>query len=464
MPKEKEHILDLKTASPDQILEAPFVIEVLNPNGLDLVNPFEIETLQETQEGDLKEFSGENAIKLKRMLLRRGFDIPFFRFRFPDGKSYLADGYGRRKLFKQQAPLDKKGNPITEFPAVWIDVSTLEEAAERLLEITSSVNIATMAGLTWYAETYGLDMQIVQMNANIVEIDGMGIVEPPKIEKSPPPKLPGNPKTVLGDLYELKSIKSGITHRVQCGDSCEADVVSKTMGEGFAILMATDPPYGVEYDPNWRNEAAEKGQISYAARSVGKVKNDDVIDWTEAWSLFTGEVCYVWHAAWFSSMTQDSLENCGFEIISQIIWAKPKFAISRGDYHWQHEPCWYAHKKGKRHNWQGSRSEATLWQISQSEMDTGHGTQKPLECMSKPIENNTAKGEGVYDPFLGSGTTLIGCEQLNRVCYGQELDEGYMDIIVRRWVKFMQDNNLEFEILRNGEPTTDFNDSTRDQS
>jgi site-specific DNA-methyltransferase (adenine-specific) len=89
-------------------------------------------------------------------------------------------------------------------------------------------------------------------------------------------------------------------------------------------------------------------------------------------------------------------------------------------------------------------------------MDTGHGTQKPLECMARPIRNNTAKGEGVYDPFLGSGTTLIACEQLGRICYGQELDEKYMDVIVQRWVNYMNDSGKEYKVLRNGEECIDF--------
>ena len=265
------------------------------------------------------------------------------------------------------------------------------------------------------------------------------------------PGIPDHPVSVIGDLYELHSLHNNIVHRIQCGDSTESDVVEKTMNGGFAILMVTDPPYGVEYDPAWRNEAAENGSISYAAVSVGKVQNDDKVNWTEAWSLFGGNVCYVWHADRHAAEVQNSLEDCGFVAISQIIWAKPVFAISRGDYHWQHEPCWYMHRKGKIHNWQGSRNESTLWQIGRSDMDTGHGTQKPMECMARPIRNNTSKGESVYDPFLGSGTTLIACEQLQRNCYGQELDEKYMDIIVKRWVNYMQQNEREYKVLRNGE-------------
>jgi DNA modification methylase len=154
------------------------------------------------------------------------------------------------------------------------------------------------------------------------------------------------------------------------------------------------------------------------------------------------------------------LIDSDYEIIGQIIWKKQHFALSRGDYHSQHEPCWYAVRKSHQHNWQGSRKESTLWEISnlncfgksqEEDERTAHSTQKPLECMARPIRNNTAEGEGVYDPFLGSGTTLIAAEKLNRICYGMELDPAYCDIIVQRWMKLtgkkVKRNGQEIEAL-----------------
>lgn len=259
------------------------------------------------------------------------------------------------------------------------------------------------------------------------------------------PTPPVEPISVLGDLYELNA------HRVHCASSTEADVVNKTLNGVIPILMVTDPPYGVEYDPNWRNEADRANGKSYSERAIGKVENDHQVDWTPAYSLFPGQVVYVWHAGRHAKEVAQNIEDCNFDIVCQIIWAKSNFAISRGDYHWKHEPCWYAVKKGKTHNWQGDRSQTTLWEINKPQKsETGHGTQKPVECMAKPIENNTAAGESVYDPFLGSGTTLIACEQLSRTCYGQELSPAYVDVIVKRYIKYMSGNNRPFTIRRNG--------------
>lgn len=265
-----------------------------------------------------------------------------------------------------------------------------------------------------------------------------GTLEPGKDEEA---------ETKLGDIYELNG------HRLICGDSTHPDVVSALLREDKPILMVTDPPYGVNYDPSWRNKRPNKGK-----NSQGKVQNDDQINWALAWHLFPGSIAYTWCASWYLPDVAKSLDEAEFERKSLIIWAKHHFALSRGDYHWQHEPCWYAVRKGHSHNWQGSRKECTLWEINsgvlggtKDEEKTGHGTQKPIECMAKPIRNNTAKGEGVYDPFLGSGTTLIAAEQLDRICYGIELSPAYCDIIVNRWIKFMIKNNKDFVIKKNGE-------------
>jgi hypothetical protein len=126
----------------------------------------------------------------------------------------------------------------------------------------------------------------------------------------------------------------------------------------------------------------------------------------------------------------------GFTIRAQIIWAKERLVIGRGDYHWQHEPAWYAvRQKG---HWVGDRKQTTLWTIPSGGQDTDtiHGTQKPVECMRRPMLNHTRPGDAVYEPFLGSGTTLIAAETTGRVCLAVELDPLYVDVAVRRWQAF----------------------------
>jgi DNA modification methylase len=288
------------------------------------------------------------------------------------------------------------------------------------------------------------DEQVMKLLEEIREENG--IIEAPVITEDEAPidkaeELQKKWQVTRGQVWEVPSLTvKGKGHRVMCGDSTDAGDVELLLGNDKPILMVTDPPYGVEYDANWRNEAAASGHLSHADRAIGQVTNDNRLDWSEAYSLFAGDVAYAWHADRHAKEVQESLEKCGFEIVCQIIWAKPVFVISRGDYHWKHEPCWYAVRKGKKHNWQGSRSETTVWPIERGcKEKTGHSTEKPIECMAKPILNNTAKGESCYDPFLGSGTTLIAAEQTGRICMGMEIAEKYVSVCLQRFVN----NGLE---------------------
>jgi DNA modification methylase len=223
-------------------------------------------------------------------------------------------------------------------------------------------------------------------------------------------------------------------HRLMCGDATKAKDVAKALAGVQPHLMATDPPYGVSYDAEWRLHAALNGP----AAAYGKVKNDDRDDWREAWALFPGDVAYVWHSAVHAAEVAESLRAASFEPRAQIIWAKQQMVIGRGDYHWQHEPCWYAVRKGKTGHWSGDRKQTTLWQIDKPvKSETGHSTQKPVECMKRPIENNSSPGQAVYDPFVGSGTTIIAAEMTARACHAIELSPAYVDVAVLRWQAFI---------------------------
>ena len=239
------------------------------------------------------------------------------------------------------------------------------------------------------------------------------------------PEKPADPITKPGDLWLLGK------HRLLCGDSTSATDVARLLDGAVPALMVTDPPYGVEYDPEWRMDAGLTGNTA----RMGKVMNDDRADWTEAWKLFPGDVAYVYHAGVFASTVQQSLERAGFAIRAQIIWAKDRLALSRGDYHWQHEPCWYAVREGGKGHRTDDRTQTTLWSIpARDDAGHGHGTQKPVECMERPVRNHLA--DTVYEPFAGSGTTVIACERTGRTCMAMELDPGYCDVVVRRWEDF----------------------------
>ena len=265
-----------------------------------------------------------------------------------------------------------------------------------------------------------------------------GLTDPDEV-----PEVEDDPVTDPGDLIELGR------HRLICGDSTDPDHVSKVMGEIKPLLMVTDPPYGVNYDPAWRQQRGVNKAGPGAA--TGVVLNDHNADWRETWSLFTGSVAYIWHAGLNSHLVAESLIATDFVIRTQIIWNKSSLLLGRGDYHWKHEPCWYAVKKGQTGQYVGHRKQSTVWDIDKPRTnETGHTTQKPVECMKRPIENNSSPGQAVYDPFLGSGTTLIAAEMTGRQCIGIELNPQYCDVIITRWSNFTGKD----EVTINGKPVS----------
>jgi DNA modification methylase len=244
---------------------------------------------------------------------------------------------------------------------------------------------------------------------------------------------PGPTDIVRGELFVLGR------HRLLCGDATSAGDVTRVLDGAQPAVMVTDPPYGVSYDPAWRHRVNP-----HQRTAVGRVLNDDRADWTAAWQLFPGAIAYVWHAALKAPTVAADLEAAGFTIRSQIIWQKQHFALSRGDYHWAHEPAWYA-VRGKG-QWRGDRRQSTLWEVpnlnpmggsrAADNTVTGHGTQKPVRLFEIPILNHTVAGEAIYDPFCGSGTAIIAAEKLGRACVAMELDPKYVQVIVTRWEAF----------------------------
>lgn len=302
---------------------------------------------------------------------------------------------------------------------------------EELLRL----EIAGLMGLDFDLDLTGFDPS--ELTALVPPTNG-------RTDEDDAPAASDKPISRRGDLWRCGP------HRLLCGDATKAEDVAKALDGAKPNLMVTDPPYGVEYDPAWRTDAASRltkaaNTFGAPAKAEGKVRNDDrrlandhIVDWTEAWRLFAGNVAYIWHSDTSTRCQQvyALLNDLGWDIRTQIIWAKTRLIIGRGHYHWQHEPCWYAVRKGKSGHWCGDRKQTTLWSIEHLKSETGHGTQKPVECMRRPIQNHTKKGEAVYDPFIGSGTTMIAAETIGRVCYGIDIDPIYVDVAVKRWQDF----------------------------
>ena len=359
------------------------------------------------------------------------------------GRSILLDKHGRIIAGNKTAEnagaigldnvlvVQTEGDQLVAVQRMDLD---LEDPKARALSIAD--NRASEVSLDW-------DIEVLKELAT--EIALAPFFSPDELEKMWPqnaligdeddaPEVPAEPVTKLGDLHALGE------HRLLCGDSTSAADVERLMGGTPCNLMVTDPPYGVKLDQSWRDEAL--GSRSMGPGNKNLVAGDDRADWEAVWRLFAGDVAYIWHASQFTDLVKGSLERAGFETKQQIIWNKSIMVMGRGDYHWKHEPCWYAVRKGKPHGWVGDRKQVTVWDAASpnhimsgsKEERTDHPAQKPIVLFEIPLNNHTKAGDACFDPFGGSGSTLIACEKTNRRCFMMELSPAYCDVICQRFL------------------------------
>lgn len=357
-----------------------------------------------------------------------------------DGENGIVAGHGRVQAAKKLG--------MKEVPTISLEHLTPTQRkayiiADNKLALNAGWDEALLAvemeGLMddgFHLDILGFDADEISKLFGIVPSEGL--TDPDDV-----PEPPVNPIAVEGDVWLLGN------HRLACGSSTDEHTVAKVLNGVKPHLMVTDPPYGVDYDPSWRNG------LDAVRRSQGKVSNDGIADWREAWVLFPGDVAYVWSAPGpLQVASYQSLVESGFDPRYQIIWKKPHFVLGRGDYHWQHEPCWYAVRKGSKTYWNGDRKQTSVWEITNGtfqggkakaeDAKTGHGTQKPVECMKRPIENNSSPGQAVYEPFSGSGTTIIAGEITGRSVHAIELNPAYVDTAIKRWEQYTgQEATLE---------------------
>lgn len=327
---------------------------------------------------------------------------------------------------------------IAQLPVSWVD---LDDPSEKQLDLA----LNRISG-QWDDEALRDLVQSLEADGADLELTGFGDAELARLLQgitggaTDDDAVPSDVEKRC-DAFDLWQLGD---HWLLCGDATKAEDVARLLAGEKPQLCVTDPPYGVDYDPAWRNEAERKGLIDKrnggrrpSARRVGEVDNDDRADWREAWALFDGTVIYSWSASGAQLLESGAaLIASGFEIRNQLIWKKPHLPISRGHYRGQHEPCWYAVKKGRKAHWIGDHSASSVWEVSlDKNVEGGHSTQKPVELFARAIANH--QGD-VYEPFCGSGTCVIACEKLDRRCFAMEISPEYCDVILQRWERFTE--------------------------
>jgi DNA modification methylase len=297
----------------------------------------------------------------------------------------------------------------------------------------------------WDFETLKLELADLDFDLTLTgfdqdELDDILGLNGPREGEDDTPALEKVAVSKLGEIWALGP------HRLMCADACDAAEVARFLDGVTPSVMVTDPPFGVGYDPKWRDDADHNFQFkvkrSQYMKSTRTIANDDKADWSDAFAPTKIPIAFVWHGALRGSEVMNSLECIGYEIRAELIWVKEHAAISHGHYSFQHEGCWYAVQKGKSANWHGEAYESTVIKAKMVKTNSGedfvsdHGCQKPVELMRRPIVNHTSSGQAVYDPFMGSGTTIIAAETTARVCYGCEINPLYVDMAIRRWQTF----------------------------
>jgi DNA modification methylase len=343
-------------------------------------------------------------------------------------------------------------------PVLYVDLDPDEEAL--VLATLDTIGAMATADTAKLEELLaGITVDDAGLLALLGDMAGVkaGLTDPDDV-----PEPSEEPYVKTGELWILGE------HRLLCGDATNPEDVAKLLDGAAPTLLATDPPYGVSYDATWRDgvynglgpaeqpymridghpaaEDATRAPAQRRGRTTGhrntSISGDTRADWSEAFELVPSlEVAYVWCATTGMIEVAGGLERIGFELRQQIIWAKTQAAMSRSAYNWQHEPCWYAVRKGKTASWRGSHSDTTLWEMASPKMIMGgsteekydHPTQKPVEAMSRAIGHHAGD---VYEPFSGSGTTLIAAETLGRRCYAIEIDPKYVQVAIERWQNF----------------------------
>lgn len=381
-----------------------------------------------------------NAAAVDRMcasIREFGFKVPCL----VRGDGEVVDGDLRLKAARKLG--------LTEVPVILCDEWTLTQVkAFRLLVNRSAVwadwdKELLAVEFQELSEAYS-DLSLTGFDSR--EIDDLLLLPNEDQRENAAPPLSSNPVSRPGDLW----LCGRPPHRILCADATSPDAVAHLLGKHKPILMVTDPPYGIELDSEWRDRAGLNGcgpaQPSYLKRRTEghtetTISGDTRADWSDAFALLPSlQIAYVWHASVFTAEVLAGLLRIGFLYPQQIIWNKGRPVLTRTHYWYQHEPCWYVRKKNAP--WFGKPGDnSTVWDSPSPKFIMGgsdeekfdHPTQKPIELMRRPILNHTKRKELVYDPFLGSGTTLVAAELTKRVCLGIELDAKYVDVAVTRW-------------------------------
>lgn len=361
--------------------------------------------------------NAQQITKLRSSLREFGFINPVI----IDREFNVIAGHGRILAAKEEG--------IEEVPCVFVDYLT---PAQKKAYILADNRMAMDAG--WDEELLRVEIEALQAESFDVGLTGFDEKDIAELFAGEDGDAQDDDFDVDEELQKPPVSKSGDVwllgnHRLICGDSTKEETYTVLMDGKKANLVVTDPPYNVNYEG-----------------SAGKIQNDNMENDKFYQFLFDAfqnmekamaddASIYVFHADTEGLNFRKAFSDAGFYLSGTCIWKKQSLVLGRSPYQWQHEPCLYGWKKKGRHQWYSDRKQTTIWEFDKPKKNGDHPTMKPIPLIAYPIKNSGMSNCIVLDPFGGSGSTLIACEQLGRICHTIELDEKYCDVIIKRYIE-----------------------------
>ena len=372
--------------------------------------------------------SKEQVKQLRSSLREYGFVNPVL----IDADFNIIAGHGRIMAAKEEG--------LTEIPCVFVEHLT---DAQKKAYILADNRLALSAG--WDDDLLMLEFADLKDMGFDLDLTGF---DPGEIEKL----FAAKDGSVKDDNFDVDAALNKAAfvlpgdiwtlgrHRLMCGDSTKETDITRLMAGKQANCVLTDPPYGIAYDKS----------------KVGKIQNDDLqgeklynflLDsFVQMEKAMAKDACiYIFHADTEGLNFRRAFDDAGFKLSSCCIWNKNMATFGRSDWKWKHEPILYGWKKSGRHVWHGDQKQTTVWDVDKPSKSEQHPTQKPIPLLAIPLRNSTVTNSIVLDPFAGSASTLICCEQLGRVCYTMELDEKYASASIRRYAELCGSDDITCE-------------------
>lgn len=376
--------------------------------------------------------SAEQILKLRSSLREFGFVNPII----IDREFNVIAGHGRLMAAKEEG--------IEEVPCVFVDYLT---DAQKKAYILADNRMAMDAG--WDDELLKIEMEELQNLGYDLGYTGFDEKELADLFGIDDKEVKDDEFDLTAALEKASFVERGDVwfvgkHKLMCGDATSSEDVAKLMEDKKANLILTDPPYNVAFKSSdgltIQNDSMDNNDFYEFLYLSFKNMADH---------LENGGAAYVFHADTEGLNFRKAFIDAGFHLAGCCIWVKDSLVLGRSDYQWQHEPVLYGFLQNGKHPWYSDRKQTTIWNFDKPKKNSNHPTSKPLDLLAYPINNSTQANAIVIDTFGGSGSTLMACEQMNRICYTMELDEKYASVILRRYVEDTNDSENVY-VIRDG--------------